>query len=365
MAMGTTSVSFQGKRILINGEVTYQGCPEAEGLLFNVRTVHATFDDTLGQTDYWDDDGTHPENGYAGFGKWISPESAEANTARFIEKLPEYKSHGVLAINLNFQGGHALKAKKWIKEGQGSANKGVNAQRDFLHNSGFLPDGTIDPAYGKRLSNVIEASDKLGMVVILQLLYFGQDTVFRGEADICRAVDQAVDFIFTRKYSNVLLEIANEVSLDHYHHAILKPNRIAELIRRAKRRARDEYQAQLLVSTSEAGSWIWTEELFDAVYEDSDFILFHGGDGVGNIGNPDVVERKIKLAQNRPWYVERPRPIIFNEIYGEEAFEKALKSGVSYGLHNSAYFQTVWPSKWGVWENEAKWFFDKVKQLTT
>ncbi|MCC2686825.1 MAG: hypothetical protein K0R75_3724, partial [Paenibacillaceae bacterium] len=98
--MGKTKIDFQGSRVRINGQLTYQGCPEVEGLLFNLRTVHATFDDTLGIANYWDDDGTHMENGYAGYGAWKSPQSADANTTRFIDKLPEYKSYGILAINL-------------------------------------------------------------------------------------------------------------------------------------------------------------------------------------------------------------------------------------------------------------------------
>ena len=66
MYKAQTNVSFDGTEILINGELTYQRWnsskrhQQIEGLLFNVRTVNATFDDTLGKVNWWDDDGSQP-----------------------------------------------------------------------------------------------------------------------------------------------------------------------------------------------------------------------------------------------------------------------------------------------------------------
>ena len=56
-----------------------------------------------------------------------------------------------MAVNLNFQGGHPLMSKTDIPEGKGSTNSRPNGHRDFYHNSGFRPDGSIDPAYGRRI----------------------------------------------------------------------------------------------------------------------------------------------------------------------------------------------------------------------
>lgn len=83
--MGTykTRVTFNGTKILISGQKTYKGQKFAEGLLFNIRTVNATFDDTYGKIHFWDDDGTRPENCYSGYGLWLSPDSAFKNTLRF------------------------------------------------------------------------------------------------------------------------------------------------------------------------------------------------------------------------------------------------------------------------------------------
>ena len=198
-----TRVSLDGERVVINGEPTYKGT-EAEGLLYNVRPVTATFDDTWGTVDWWDADGTHPENDKACYGAWRSPRSAAENTRRFVEALPEYHSRGIRAVNLTCQGGHPLSEKSWIPEGKGSAGARGNGHRDFYHKSAFGPDGSIDPNYARRVGQVIEACDRLGMVVILQFFYFGQDTVFGSEDAIRAAVDNGVDFVCKRGYTNVL-----------------------------------------------------------------------------------------------------------------------------------------------------------------
>lgn len=370
MDTAQTAVSIDGKRILMNGQPTYRGKGAAEGLLFNIRTVNATFDDTLGRVDWWDDDGTHAENGHAGYGSWKSPESAAANTGRFIQSLEEYRDWGILAVNLNFQGGHPIKGKPWIPEGEGSAGRRPNGHRDFYHNSGFHADGSIDSAHAERIAAVIEACDRLGMAVILQLFYFGQDTVFSDADAIRAAADHAVDFVCVRGYRNVLIEIANEAMQGHFHHNILKPGGVVELIHRVRDRAGTAHGRELPVSTSEAALLNiprqWTEEQIDEVFEASDFVLLHGGDDMdhGRVGDASEVARKIEYIHARPWFKARPRPIVFNESDGDQAFDAAVKRGASFGLHSTEYFQTMWPPRWGVWENGTLWFFRKVKALT-
>jgi hypothetical protein len=95
-------------------------------------------------------------------------------------------------------------------------------------------------------------------------------------------------------YQNVIIEIANEVMMGHYHHDILEPGRVVELVHRARDRAQSVHNRRLLVSTSEA----------------------------------------------------------------------MLRRGVSFGLHSDICFQSMFPPKWGVWENETLWFFRRVRELT-
>ena len=363
-----THLAIDGERFLINGKPTHLGKPDIEGFLFNIRTVNATFDDALNRVDWFDDDGSLPENGYAGYGKWVSPASAEANTARFIRALPQFRAHGVLAVNLCLQGGHPLNGKPWIEEGAGSAGRRPNGHRDFYHNSAFGTDGSLDDGYMRRVGNVIEACDRLGMAVVLQVFYFGQDTVFAHEAQVCAAVDHAVDWLCGRGYRNVMIDLANEVMQGHFHHAILKPGRVSELIHRARDRARARHGQALIVSTSEAAllsSRQWRDEEIDAVFSACDVAIIHGGDNVetGRVGDASELVQKVDRIRESGWFREKPRPVMTNESQGEQAFEAMVRRGVSFGLH-SIYFQTMFPPKWGVWDNETAWFFRRVKALT-
>ena len=362
-----TRLTIEGERFCINGRPTCSGT-SAEGMLFNVRTVNATFEDTLGKVRWWDDDGTHPENDHAGYGRWRAGESADANTDRFIAALDAYRACGVLAVNLNVQGGHPLMGKTEVPEGRGSAGARANGHRDFYHNSGFNADGSIDDAYAERIGRVVEACDQRGMAVILQLFYFGQDTALADETAVDNAVDHAVDLVCDRRWHNVIIEIANEIMAGHYHHAILKPGRVAELIHRARDRARQQTGLRLPVSTSEAAlnhTGQWTIQQIDEVFSASDVVLLHGGDDVetGRVGDTSIVADKIELIRSRGWFAARGRPIVFNESDGAQAMETAFRMGASFGLHTSNQ-QTMWPPRWGVWDSRAAWFFRRVRELT-
>jgi hypothetical protein len=78
-AVPHTRIALDHRRWLINGRLTNPDSA-AEGLLMNVRMVNAVFEDRT----------KHPE---------FDP---EANTARFIARVPEYAAHGVNANNQRF-----------------------------------------------------------------------------------------------------------------------------------------------------------------------------------------------------------------------------------------------------------------------
>ena len=58
--MSKTNVTIRGVKFLIDGTPAYAGRKDIEGFLYNIRTVNATFDDTLGKLDLFDDDGSRP-----------------------------------------------------------------------------------------------------------------------------------------------------------------------------------------------------------------------------------------------------------------------------------------------------------------
>ena len=160
-----TEVAIDGETFLLNGRPTYEGREwngrKIEGLLLNTRMVQATFDDLNQETvDQW----AYPDTGI-----W----DANRNTTEFIEMLPVYKAHGVLAFTVNLQGGSPY---------------GYSNEQPWI-NSAFRSDGSLVPEFMDRLDRILNAADDLGMVVIVGYFYFGQEVIFRSGASIRAAVD--------------------------------------------------------------------------------------------------------------------------------------------------------------------------------
>src|SRR5579863_4206505 len=158
-----TTVSIDGDRFIINGQPTYPGRQyngmRIEGLLMNSRMVQGIFDDLNPETrSRW---------AYPDTKKW----DPERNTREFLEALPEWRSHGVLAFTVNLQGG----SPEGYSRGQPWENSAID------------PDGNLRPAYMNRLARVLERADQLGMVVIVGYFYFGQDERVKDEAAVRRA----------------------------------------------------------------------------------------------------------------------------------------------------------------------------------
>jgi len=269
-----TRVSIDGTRWKINGRITYPGA-RAEGLLMNVRMVNSIFEDRR-----------RPEF------------DADANTAAFLKQLPDYVAHGVRAFTINLQGG--------MPGYEGALN------------SAFNPDGSLRASYLRRARRVIEACDRLGAVVILGCFYQRQDQVLKDEAAVRAGVVHVARWVEKQRFTNVVLEIANEFPHGGFDHKILKtPDGEAELIRLAKKTA-----PGLLVSTSGIGDGKLTEDVVRA----SDFLLIHFN-GV----SLDDIPRRIKTLK------KFGKPIVCNEDdkTGRQAArvaELSVVGGASWGL---------------------------------
>lgn len=226
-----TIVEIKGNQFYINGKPTYEGRVwngnKIEGLLMNSRMVQGIFDDLNPETS--------SEFAYADTKKW----DADRNTNEFVKAMPEWKAHGLLAFTLNMQGGSPY----------GYGNK-------KCLNPGFNKDGSLMQPYMNRLDRILKQADELNMVVILGLFYFGQDQNVKDETAVINAVDNVTNWILEKGYRNVMIEVNNECDINAYDHAILKPNRVHELIERVKSKQPKGYR--LLVSTSFAGKKVPT-----------------------------------------------------------------------------------------------------------
>ena len=269
-----THVSIAEDRWHLNGVVTYPST-QAEGLLMNVRTVNAVFEDRK-RSDF----------------------DAEENTNEFVARIPEYVIHGVRAFTINLQGGYP--------------------GYEGAVNSAFNPNGSLRRNYMRRVRQVIEACDHNGAVVILGCYYQRQDQILEDEKAVRTGVVNAVRWLAESGYTNVILEIANEFNHPGFDHPILrKPKGQVELIRLVK-----ETSPKLLVSTSGLGNG----RLPDSVCRMSDFLLIHF-----NGTKLDDIPKRIEALK------KYGKPIICNEDqkYGEQAAEAArlsVEHGASWGF---------------------------------
>ncbi|MBM3852239.1 MAG: hypothetical protein FJ399_03695 [Verrucomicrobia bacterium] len=336
-----TEVSIRGDKFLLNGQPTYAGRTwdgvSIEGRLMNSRMVQGIFDDL------------NPETR----AKWKYPDSgqwdAERNTREFIAAMPEWRRHGLLAFTLNLQGG---------------SPEGYSRVQPW-HNSAINADGSLRSDYLARAGRILDRADQLGLVVILGLFYFGQDERLADEAAVLRAVDATVDWLFARGDRHVLVEINNECNV-RYDHAILKPDRVHELIARVRARPAKDGR-RLLAGTSYGGGTIPGINVMNA----SDFILIHGN----GVSDPARITDMVVKTRALPGW--RSLPIVFNEDdhfdFDQPAnnFVAAVRAGASWGYFDFRMkgetfvdgYQSV-PVDWGINSPRKRAFFAKLREIT-
>ena len=335
-----TTISIVGDAFHINGRPTYEGRTwnghKIEGLLLNSRMVQGIFDDLNPETvRKW---------AYPDTGKW----DAERNTREFLAAMPAWREHGLLSFTINLQGG---------------SPQGYSKDQPW-HNSAITPEGELRPEYMARLERILEKADELGMVAILGIFYFGQDQRLKDEEAAKRALDNAIDWVFDKGYTNVLIEVNNECNV-RYDHEILQPARVHELIERVKSHSRDG--RRLLAGTSYGGGTVPKENVVRA----SDFLLLHGN----GVSDPKRIGEMVRQTREVPGY--RPMPILFNEDdhfdfdKPDNNFVAAIGEFASWGyfdfrMRGESFddgYQSV-PVNWGISSPRKKAFFAKLKEIT-
>jgi hypothetical protein len=337
--LSRTEVSIQSDQFFINGRPTYQGRSyrgmKIEGLLMNSRMVQGIFDDLNPQTrNRWK---------YPDTGNW----NANRNTREFVAAMPEWRRLGLLSFTINLQGG---------------SPEGYSKEQPW-HNSAFDDDGGLRNDYLLRLSKILDRADELGMAPIVGCFYFGQDQRLKDDAALKKAVSNTADWLLDKGYRNILLEISNECDNKSYDHAILRPDRLPELLQLAKSVQRSG--RRLLVGASFNGGRI----PHPAVAVASDFLLLHGN----GVTDPERIAEMVRQARQLPTY--RPMPILFNEddhFYFDRPVNnmlKALEGYASWGYFDpgksdySDGYQCP-PVNWGISTDRKRAFFSLLKEVT-
>jgi hypothetical protein len=336
-----TVVAIRGDEFLINGKPTYEGRywkgHKIQGLLMNSRMVQGIFDDL------------NPETRelfvYPDTRKW----DPDRNTSEFVEAMDDWHAYGLNCFTINLQGGSPV---------------GYGNQRNWL-NSAFFPNGELRPEFMGRLERILNKADELNMVVILGLFYFGQDQNVKDEQAIKAGVTNAINWLFDKRYRNVVIEINNECNIKQYVHDILKPERVHELIDMVKGMEKRGYR--YLVSTSYGGGFVPLPNVVKA----SDFLLIHGN----GVKSYEAMQELIDKTRKVDGY--RIMPVVVNEDdhfdfdQPKNNFVAAVEKYVSWGYFDyrkdgedfNVGYQTV-PVDWGITSDRKKAFFNVVKEIT-
>jgi len=331
-----TRVTIRGDEFLINGRPTYEGRSwqghRIQGLLMNARMVQGIFDDRNPAT----------------VGRWAYPDTGrwdpERNTREFVAAMPEWRRHGLLAFTINLQGG---------------SPQGYSREQPWENNA-YEPDGALRPDYLRRLDAILTRADELGMVAIVGLFYFGQDERLRDEEAVRTGVRNAVRWLLDRGTMNVLVEVNNECNVA-YDHAVLRPERVHELIALVRRQSR----GRLLAGTSYGGGTIPGENVVRA----SDFLLLHGN----GVSEPQRIAEMVRRTRAVPGY--RPMPILFNEDDHFDFDKPRCNMTAAIGEHASwGYFDPgesnyrdgyqCPPVQWGINTDTKRSFFAKLRETT-
>ncbi len=307
-----TQVGISGTDVTIDGHPTYAGRTfdgqRIEGLLFNVRAVQATFDDSNPATrQLW----AYPDTGV-----W----DAQRNVDEFCAALPSWRAHGVLAFTANIQGGGA----RYVPE-----------VYDVYDNNGFTPSGDLKPDYARRLRQVIARADELGMVVILGIFYWKHVGKLQGDAAIRRAAESAVQFVVDSGHRNVIIELANE-NHEKWPWELLRPTQAHRFIADLRSTFAS---ARLLFSTSiVAHHMVYPEPLIAAC----DFLLPHG-----NGMKPEEMGPYVAKLRETQAYRARPMPIIWNEDSPNVGnLDAAVACGTSWGYYDQGFGSSWWGDIW-------------------
>jgi hypothetical protein len=336
----TTVVEIKGDQFFINGKQTYEkrfwNGNKIEGLLLNSRMVQGIFDDL------------NPETA----GNWAYPDTkkwnANRNTNEFVRNMERWRSYGLLSFTINMQGG---------------SPQGYSQSQPW-HNSGYYEDGSLRPEYLNRLEKILDEADRLGMVPILGLFYFGQDEHLKDEKAVINAVNNMIDWLLEKNYRNILIEVNNECNIK-YDHEILKPGRVHELIDLVKSKEKNGFR--FYAGTSYGGGFIPLQN----VVKSSDFILMHGN----GVSDPARILQMINAVRKIDGYT--PKPILFNEDdhydfdKEENNFVSAVKGYASWGFFDFRRkdesfengYQSV-PVDWGINSERKKEFFNFVREIT-
>ncbi len=318
--MRRTKLSIKNDKFLINGSLIYSQIensnPNAWGLLMNARFIQGVFDDKADRARF---------NRY---GKVFDPEQ---NTNDLIEALSKWYQFGLRGFTVGFQGGGPC----------------FTIDNYKIKNNPFSSDGNeIDSDYLRRMEKIIRAADEIGMVVILSFLYGAQARFLKDDIAIMNGVKKASNWLRDMKFTNVIIEIANEHDVDDFkiHPIVHKVEGVVDLIRIAKRESDG-----IPVGCSGTGGYF-----SEKIASESDVILIHG--------NGQTRQQFYNLVQKAK-HITPVRPIVCTE--DSQALSQlgvVSRMQISWGYYNNMTKQEP-PVNWNITPGEDLFFAYRMAEI--
>ena len=289
--------------------------------------AQAIFDDENAATrDEWNYPDTH---------RW----DPQRNTNEFVAMLPTYAQYGIRMITVGLQGGCP------------STDPPCPGGDHPWIVSAFNADGSLKSAWMNRLNQVITAADQNGIVVMVQFFYHGQN---QRVLDQPAAVDNITDWLVKGRFTNVLVETANECDAGFSDY--LDGGNCANEVSLIKQ-VQDRSGGTLKVSVS----WKGGEQPSDEVIQREDLVLLHGN-GI----NGTQLQALITSTKNSAAYRAHPKPIVVNEdSTSTDNMNASVAAGVSWGYLDTGTnnyrdgFQRP-PVNWAINTDAKKTFFDNA-----
>ena len=314
-----TVLTLEGNKFLINGKLVYSEIPrcpnEYHGLLMNARFIQGIFDDSI------------EKDRFNRFGKQFD---ADQSTDDCIASLQEWYDTGLRALTVGFQGGGPC----------------FTIDSNTIDNNPFSPDGrTMDTEYLRRMKKIIDAADELGMVIIVSFFYGPQSRFLKDDNAVLEATKTASNWLRDQKFTNVIIEVANEHDIEAYkiHPILFNDAGIVQLIQIAQRES-----GNLPVGCSSTGAY-FSESITNA----SDVVLIHGN----NMSRQEFYNQIKKVKELQPG-----RPIVCNEdSQALSGMQVALDAGVSWGYYNNMTKQEP-PVIWGITKGEDCFFATRLAE---
>jgi hypothetical protein len=302
--MGNTRLSIKDGDFYINDKAVYaeiKHSNDAKGLLMNARFIQGIFDDRI-----------NPRR-FDRFGKIFD---ADKHTDAFIAALPKWYEYGLRAFTVGMQGGMPV----------------FTVDVKTIDHNPFGIDGTsFDENFARRLDKVIRAADALGMVVIVNILYWAQAKRLQNDKAIIDAVKTASRFLREGSYTNIIVDVANEYNIDMWNdlNIIQNPSSMKELIVLVQRET-----GGMLVGSSGGGGLVDKE-----VVEVSDLVLIHGN-GLTRGQYYDFILKVQDMAKNKPILCNEDSPCI-------SRLDIARQTHTSWG-HYDNFTKQEPPCDWGI-----------------